>query len=97
MRRLVRTKKYEKSLKRIPTKDREAIEAEVGKLEGDWSGLNFRPLEGFGEFWRLRVGNYRVLCRVFNQGEVEDAKRGKQKTIQIVSAEEARRRTSTTY
>jgi mRNA-degrading endonuclease RelE of RelBE toxin-antitoxin system len=86
MRRVVRTKKYVKSLRALPERDRRMVESEVDLLEGDWKGLDFMPIKGQPGLWRLRAGDYRVLCEVGNNGE-----------IQLISALMVKRRTSTTY
>lgn len=93
MRRVERTRKYLKDLKKIPQGDQESIETTVDKLEGEWMGLDFRPLQGIEGMWRLRIGNYRVFCRV--SVEVEHGKQ--RKTIQVISAEGVERRGTTTY
>ena len=93
MRQLIRTKHYTKSLKNLPKRDIDMIEAAVDRLEGDWTGLDFVALQGQAPWWRLSIGHYRVLCRVFV--EVENGKQAKH--IQIISAEEVKRRSSTTY
>jgi mRNA interferase RelE/StbE len=39
----------------------ESIAADPAKYEGDW-----KPLQG-SPFWRLRVGGWRVICRIIKK------------------------------
>ena len=86
MRRVDRTKGYLKALAKIPRRDQDRIEAAVDRLEGPWTGLDFKPLEGLAGWWRLRVGDYRVFCSVGQKGN-----------WQVVSVEDVKRRGTTTY
>ena len=64
MRRVRRTQRYHKSLAILPDKDQALVEAAVDRLEGEWRGLDFAPLQGTKGWWRLSVGPYRVFCRI---------------------------------
>jgi mRNA-degrading endonuclease RelE of RelBE toxin-antitoxin system len=64
MRRVRRTKRYHKSLAILPDKDQAMVEAAVDRLEGEWRGLDFAPLQGTKGWWRLSVGPYRVFCLI---------------------------------
>jgi mRNA-degrading endonuclease RelE of RelBE toxin-antitoxin system len=98
MRRIRKTKRYHKSLGVLPEKDRETVESAVDRLEGDWKGLDFAPLQGMKDWWRLSIGNYRVFCLV-------SLKHESQKTgmkvitvrVQEIEADEVVRRSTTTY
>jgi len=86
MRRVDRTKGYLKALAKIPKRDQDRLEMVVDQLEGPWTGMDFKPLEGFRGWWRLRVGDYRVFCCI-----------GQERELQVVSVEDVKRRGTTTY
>jgi mRNA-degrading endonuclease RelE of RelBE toxin-antitoxin system len=73
MRRIRKTKRYHKSLKALPDKDQDMVEAAVDRLEGEWKGLDFAPLQGTRDWWRLSIGSYRVFCRVQAKAELQGA------------------------
>lgn len=83
-RQVVKSKKYYKSLKLVPKKDRDQIESEVDRLETDLTGVV--KIEGTKDQARLDVGDYRVFLH-----------REKGKAITVLHIEEAVRRTTTTY
>ena len=85
MKKVIRTRGYQKDLKAIPAKDREAVEDHVALLEGDWSGLDVKPIQATN-LWRLRIRSYRVFFRIEPDGKV-----------QIILVLGTRRRTTTTY
>ncbi len=98
MRRVRKTKRYHKTLGVFPGKDQDAVEAAVDRLEGDWKGLDFAPLHGTKDWWRLSVGNFRVFCRV--SINLEPASTGTQAItirVQEIVACEVTRRSTTTY
>ena len=98
MRRIRKTKRYHKSLKDIPYKDQDLVEAGVDRLEGEWKGLDFAPIQGTKDWWRLSIGNYRVFCKVQVKTETHGVG-AKTITIRVqeIEADEVARRSSTTY
>jgi len=80
---VIRTRKYLKSLDGIPRKARDRIEAEVDRLETDLTGV--RRILGTDHQARLEVGDYRV--HLVRQVTPEVA----------LIVEAAVRRTTTTY
>jgi mRNA-degrading endonuclease RelE of RelBE toxin-antitoxin system len=80
---IIKTLKYLKSLKNIPKKHKDTIEAEVDRLETDLTGVI--RIEGTRHQARLDVGDYRVFLT-----------RQKGKVVALI-VEEAVRRTTTTY
>lgn len=65
-----------KELRGLQKKDRERIESALRKLEEDPlpPNLDVRPLLGAKPWWRLRVGNFRVVYRAL--GEASDPETG---------------------
>ena len=81
---LVVAKPAEKSLLRLPTRDRDRIEAALrAMLDSPFAGDVVR-LKGLPVAWRRRVGSYRVFFDVYPD-----------RTLIVVTA--IVRRTSTTY
>jgi mRNA-degrading endonuclease RelE of RelBE toxin-antitoxin system len=74
-----------KDLAALPAKSQDAIEAQVSRLESNWTGLDIVALRGT-DLWRLRVSSYRVFFRLDQEGR-----------IQLVVVLQVSRRTTTTY
>ena len=55
--------KAEKTLERMPRQERERILKVLYELRDDPFRHDFKPLQG-QPLWRLRVGWWRILCRV---------------------------------
>lgn len=81
---VVKSHTYLKSLERIPTKQKDKIEAEVDRLETDLSGVE--KIQGTQHQARLDVGDYRVFLYSEKKG-----------TLRILLVEKVVRRTTTTY
>jgi mRNA interferase RelE/StbE len=73
-----------KQLARFPAKDQDRIAAALRAMSIDPFSGDIVKLEGDGERWRRRVGNYRVLFSV-------------QAVTRMVVVSMIARRTSTTY
>jgi mRNA-degrading endonuclease RelE of RelBE toxin-antitoxin system len=98
MRRVRKTKRYHKSLWVLPEKDQDVVEAAVDRLEGDWKRLDFAPIQGTKDWWRLSLGHYRVFCRVLVQSEPQSlGARTIVVRVQEIEADEVVRRSTTTY
>jgi len=98
MRRVIKTKRYHKTLAHLPEKDQDMVESAVDRLEGDWKGIDFAPIQGTKDWWRLSIGSYRVFCRVLTN--LESQKTGTKTIslrIQDIEADEVARRSTTTY
>jgi len=80
---IIKTRKYLKSLEKIPKKYRDKIESEVDRLETDLTGV--KKIEGTENQARLDVGDYRVFLT------------REKKQVFVMIIEEAVRRTTTTY
>ena len=80
---ILKSRRYQKSLDKIPKKYRDKIEAEVDRLETDLTGVV--KIQGTKDQARLDVGDYRVFLR-----------RQKKEWV-ILVVEDAVRRTTTTY
>ena len=78
------TKTAEKQLKRIPKNDTEKIWVVIDEMEDNPFYGDITKIEGESNVWRRRVGNYRVVYRLF----VDE---------HIVNIYDIRRRTSNTY
>jgi len=97
MRRVRKTKRYHKTLGVLPDKDQEAVEATVDRLEGNWIGLDFAPIKGTKDWWRLSVGNYRVFCRVSLKSESQrTGTKAITVRVQEIEVDEVKRRSTTT-
>lgn len=56
------TSRSDKLAARLTNKQRQAILKAISKLEaGDDTGLDIRPLKGYKNIYRARVGDYRIL------------------------------------
>ena len=98
MRRVRKTRRYHKTLGVLPGKDQDAVEAAVDRLEGNWMGLDFAPIQGTRDWWRLSVGSYRVFCRVSLKSESQrTGSKAITVRIQDIEADEVKRRSTTTY
>jgi mRNA-degrading endonuclease RelE of RelBE toxin-antitoxin system len=80
---IVKSRKYLKSLEKIPKKYREEIEAEVDRLETDLTGV--LKIQGTRDQARLDVGDYRVFL-LRQKGAVV-----------VMVVQDVVRRTTTTY
>jgi len=74
------------------------VEAAVDRLEGEWRGLDFAPLQGTKGWWRLSVGPYRVFCLVSAEPASPQASPPMTAVhVQEIVAHEVVRRSTTTY
>ena len=64
---LVVTKPARKSLLRLPSKDRDRIEAALGTMRENPFAGDIVRLKGQPAAWRRRVGSYRILFDVYPQ------------------------------
>lgn len=67
------TSRAERDLRQLERREREQIAAALRRLLDDQPNLDLRPIVGVPGWWRLRVGDYRVLCRPMTQRELERA------------------------
>ena len=81
---LVVTKPARKSLLRLPSKDRDRIEAALGTMRENPFAGDIVRLKGQPAVWRRRVGSYRILFDVYPE-----------QSLLLVTA--IMRRSSTTY
>lgn len=56
----------EKDLNKLPTFLFNKIISKIRDLEDDPRPNNCRKLKGTGNFWRIRIGNYRVIYEVID-------------------------------
>ena len=80
---LIKTRKYFKSLLKLPKKHKDQVESAVDGLETDLTGVE--KIQGTENQARLDVGDYRVFLT-----------RQKKKVVALV-VEDVVRRTTTTY
>lgn len=78
------TKFGRKQLERIPKSDKEKIMSVIGEMEQDPFGGDIAKLDAKRSRWRRRVGNYRIIYKLFYEERV-------------VYIYDIRRRTSSTY
>ncbi len=53
-----------KFIRSIPTREQIRIEEVISKIKsGDISGLDIKKLRGYSDMFRVRIGNYRIICR----------------------------------
>jgi mRNA interferase RelE/StbE len=77
-------KPAQKQIARFPAKDQERIGAAIRMLAHDPFSGDVLKLEGMGQRWRRRVGNYRIFFSVDSM----------EKAVYVLAV---MRRTSTTY
>ena len=63
---LALTRRAQRDLDRLGDREREAIEARLGRMVDDPGGADVKKLGGRGDEWRLRVGRWRVILRLDN-------------------------------
>ena len=78
------TKNAKKQLKKFRGPEYKTISSAIDKLKVNPFVLDLRKLSGQGDIRRLRAGNYRIFCKLFQ----------KEKAVFIF---DIKRRTSTTY
>lgn len=54
---------FTKKIKKLPSKERERIEARIEEFNDELAGSDIKKLSSTGE-WRLRVGRWRLIFRV---------------------------------
>ncbi|MCR4334623.1 MAG: hypothetical protein NUV47_02765 [Patescibacteria group bacterium] len=53
-----------KFVKSLSAKEQIRIEEVISKMEsGDINGLDIKKLKGYSDMFRVRIGNYRIICR----------------------------------
>ena len=55
------TKKAQKTIKSISKKNRENIISKIKKLVSNDHSLDIKKLKGYGNFFRIKIGTYRVV------------------------------------
>lgn len=60
------SKRAEKDLAKLETDTRNRIIKELLDLENNIAGKDIRKLKGEKDYWRFRIGDYRVIMK-FNQ------------------------------
>lgn len=66
--RLSFTRRGERDLAGLPERDREVIRRALDRLEGNLGSVDLRKLTGRPSEWAIRVGRWRVLLDLDNQG-----------------------------
>ena len=56
----------DRQLQRFPKSDRKKILLKIESLAGDPRPHGYKELVGFKGFYRVRVGNYRVIYNIFD-------------------------------
>ena len=59
----------EKDLSKLPTSIFNTVVAKIKGLADDPRPSNCRKLKGSGNFWRIRIGNYRVVYEVIDSSK----------------------------
>lgn len=59
----------EKDLSKLPTSHFNTVVAKIKGLADDPRPSNCRKLKGSGNFWRIRIGNYRVIYEVIDSSK----------------------------
>ncbi len=67
---LIITEPAEKDMDRLQVRDREAVLRALDRLLADPGSADFKKLAGSGNDWRLRVGSWRVLLRLYNDAGI---------------------------
>lgn len=66
-------KDFPKKLSKIPKKDKQNIEDFIANLcdcQNPKSLPNCKKLSGYSNYYRYRIGNYRIVCEITEQGEI---------------------------
>jgi len=58
------TPRVQKDLKALPIRDRQRVADQIDALKTDPRPMGCKKLKGREDFWRIRVGDYRVVCQV---------------------------------
>ena len=56
----------DRQLQRFPKPDRKKILLKIESLAGDPRPHGYKELVGFKGFYRIRVGNYRIIYNIFD-------------------------------
>lgn len=59
----------EKDLSKLPASTFNIIVAKIKGLADNPRPINCRKLKGSGNFWRIRIGNYRVIYEVIKSSK----------------------------
>jgi len=67
-------KAFLKDLARLPKRYRERIERlvfeEVPRLENAFAKLDIRKMKGYQSYYRIRVGDYRIGCKIEQENQI---------------------------
>lgn len=56
-----------KQIKRIPKADKKKILDTIESLGGNPRPSGYKKLVGYSEFFRFRVGNYRIIYQIYHE------------------------------
>lgn len=67
-------KSFLKDLAKLPKRNREQIESlvfeEIPKLDNVFTKLDMKKMKGYQDYYRIRVGDYRIGCKVEQKSQI---------------------------